>query len=462
MLDYDAVILDPVAFPAEYSVAFPPMYQGRRCISDDESPRLLADMARRRKEIEEMLALGRTVLIFTPDESSCAVDTGDRRHSGTGRSRVTTTIVTTVRVVDLVPLKLVVADAEGSAISVSAGGPLVDFWKRVGKQTMYRAIIENGPGTSFLTLTGTTKSVGAAVTAEGGGHLYLVPVIAYPDDATLKSAASIDKNFVDAFIELVRANSSTPLEVPDWYDSYVLPDEVLKRRALQESEHHIDSLLAERDELQLRLARAREPKRLIAATGTALEDAVRWAFHALGATTLSGRPARTDFVLECAAGVAVVEVKGLTKSAAEANAAQLEKWVSEYVEEHGTVPKAILVVNAYREVPPPDRDPAFPPQMLPYAQRRGHCLMTGLQLLGAVRHALDDAERRRAVMQEIFQTDGVLQRFGDWGEFLEGPAAVAPERKTASRRRVIAAATGQPTEDEDVRIVNLPSKTAGG
>jgi len=56
-------------------------------------------------------------------------------------------------------------------------------------------------------------------------------------------------------------------------------------------------------------------------------------------------------ILDYKGKIAVVEVKGLGKSAAENNAAQLEKWVSEYYLTKGIKPKGILIVNAYKDVP---------------------------------------------------------------------------------------------------------------
>ena len=49
------------------------------------------------------------------------------------------------------------------------------------------------------------------------------------------------------------------------------------------------------------------------------------------------------------------------KSASERNAAQLEKWVAEHTasvddDEEVEAPKGILVVNAWREQPLPERD----------------------------------------------------------------------------------------------------------
>jgi len=48
--------------------------------------------------------------------------------------------------------------------------------------------------------------------------------------------------------------------------------------------------------------------------------------------------------------IVIVEVKGQNKSAAEKNAAQLEKWLSTYFAENGVAPKGMLLVNTFRSI----------------------------------------------------------------------------------------------------------------
>ena len=110
--------------------------------------------------------------------------------------------------------------------------------------------------------------------------------------------------------------------------------------------------------------------------------------------------------------------KGVGGSAAEKHANQLEKWASEYYDQHELRPKGILVVNAFRTRGLTRRPEAFPSQMLPYAEARGHLLVTTLQVLG-VRLAVDagdvDAD---SVMQSLFETVGPWPRFRDHAKFL--------------------------------------------
>lgn len=133
------------------------------------------------------------------------------------------------------------------------------------------------------------------------------------------------------------------------------------------------------------MKRLDERKILFTGSGAALEHVDEKALTALGFEVESGAPGRTDRVLTFGGTPAVIEIKGKAKSAAEKDAAQLEKWVAGHHVEHEVQPKGILLVNAWRDLTLADREsrPTFPEQMLEYSTGRGHCLITGLQLLCA-------------------------------------------------------------------------------
>jgi hypothetical protein len=136
-------------------------------------------------------------------------------------------------------------------------------------------------------------------------------------------------------------------------------------------------------------------------------------FEALGADVDDADEGRADLKIRWRDQVAVVEVKGVSGSAGERDAAQLEKWAAEELEESGQVPKPILVINAFR-----DREDlndrikeAFPKQMRPYAEARGQCLVTSLQLLLMESEARDDASRREGALDALFSNVGVFADF---------------------------------------------------
>jgi hypothetical protein len=89
-LDYDFLIWNPAGLFYEYESEYGrPTHQGHRSLNDDDSARIVEDIARRKSEILELVNLGRTVVILLPAPNRCYYATGEKTFSGTGRNRVT-------------------------------------------------------------------------------------------------------------------------------------------------------------------------------------------------------------------------------------------------------------------------------------------------------------------------------------------------------------------------------------
>lgn len=67
ILDYEILVWDPNNILSEYS-KWPndSTYKGQTLLEEDESANFLRDLERRQSEINQMLDLGRTVVIFAP------------------------------------------------------------------------------------------------------------------------------------------------------------------------------------------------------------------------------------------------------------------------------------------------------------------------------------------------------------------------------------------------------------
>lgn len=179
------------------------------------------------------------------------------------------------------------------------------------------------------------------------------------------------------------------------------------------------------------IASLQEYKILFSGTGRALEVNVGKVLSELGFEVAEGLPGRDDLILKYKDKVAVVEVKGVSKSAAEKHAAQLEKWVSEYFSSCGVMPKGILIVNAFKDIPLADRteDP-FPSQMITYSKNRNHCLLTGIQLLGICLFCKANPDKSDEIIERLFNTDGLIMEYSDWTNFVVGQGLVI-ESETA-------------------------------
>jgi hypothetical protein len=208
--------------------------------------------------------------------------------------------------------------------------------------------------------------------------------------------------------------------LPSWSDQYQLPDEKDQIDALSEKERKLEELTNVISQEKEKLNKLKEYKLLFSGTGRSLELVVKRVFEEIGFTVEEGKPGRDDLILNYNGKIAVAEIKGLTKSASEKNAAQLEKWVMEYLTENSIHPKGFLIINTYNNLPLKDRDKEdFPHQMLPFSKHREHCLMTTIQLLGLFLKVKENPDQRDTLINELFSTTGKYPRFLNYKEFLQ-------------------------------------------
>src|SRR5262249_14378986 len=148
-----------------------------------------------------------------------------------------------------------------------------------------------------------------------------------------------------------------------------------------------------------------ELKTLFTGTGNELESKVEFVFKNLGFEIHDTVSNRDDLIVKYKDRIAVIEVKGVVGSAAEKNATQLEKWVTEYHFENEIEPKGILIVNAFKDIELKDRkDPTFPNQMLSYSIKKEHCLISSTQLLCLYFDAIKNPDKKEELINSLFDT----------------------------------------------------------
>jgi hypothetical protein len=420
LFDYDIVVWETPTTLEPYRSDT--LFEGLPTYYTDEAARLKRDLQRRGREFKDFLELGRTLVILDPAPLKCNVQVRTD-YSGTGRNQRQTNVLAPLDVLAVSPIPLRTVEGVGSRIDLIGGEPFATFWRRVRSYVSYSSYFDETPGTPFLVVSGTKRAVGA-YTKLGAGSVLILPAPSYPEDADDDDYKRIDDDYMAALVDLAASLGDSPSPLPDWASEYELPAERQARADLADAEKEIRDAVEVRDAAAASLGRLEALKSLITETGKPLEKLVRAAFEQLGCLTEDGAPGRTEFVLRWGAKTGVVEVKGVSKSAKEQDAAQLEKWVVEQYEKDGRRPKGFLVVNAYRELPLDQRtEAAFPNQMLKYSTSREHCLVTTTQLLGA----LLDAGAAKQTLAAMFRTEGVLGIYRDWREFLahsKGPELV--------------------------------------
>ncbi|UJA20445.1 hypothetical protein HJD18_09665 [Thermoleophilia bacterium SCSIO 60948] len=421
LLDYELVIWDPSHVLSEYRRDYSGTYRGLPLLHEDDSSLVLEELRRRRDEILELLRLGGCVAIFCSAPHRFFRATGEKEFSGTGRNRQTTSIVSDASVAAAFPLEVELIKAEGRRMDFRGDPSFGAFWRKHEGALRYRAYLKEPVGRTQAVIRRTTRAV-AAVARVDQGWVALLPDIDYEglsDDAIVKRNREVGSGVLE-MLRTLRSDAEE-FRLPRWTSEYRLAAENDARITLQKREESVKRAVGRRDRVRRELADLEQKKLLFSASGPALEVQVRHVFEGLGFTVEDAEESgRTDLVLKDEGVTAVVEIKGLTKSAREANAAQLEKWVSLELEKTAIRPKAILVVNGFCEQPLRDRDPnVFPSQMLPYASAREHCLMTGIQLLGAWVAVSRDAGRAADIRRSILSCVGRYEGFDDATAFLD-------------------------------------------
>lgn len=411
LLDYDVVFWDPAWVLNEYNVAFDSPYQGRRLLDQSDSALVRGDLSRRRREMVDLLKIGGVIVVFLCEPEQFFIYTGEKEHSGTGRNRQTTEIVTSVSLLTAFSLSLSLVGAAGRQMESRRAEPFATFWRAYGREFEYRAYVEDAPGLEQVVIRRSDRVVAATVRAEKGLVLLLPDLVVDDDEATQQNR---EVAVTQGILDLIRAlrEGSGRFVLPSWAGRYKLPLEDFVSEAVRKSEKSVERALARQAKARADLTELSQRKLLFAGSGAELESQVHRALEGIGFDVEGSERGRADLIARSDAAVLVIEVKGLTKSATEANAAQLEKWASAYYEEHGTQPKSVLVVNAYSQTELDKRTAAdFPHQMLAYAEARGHCLITGLQLLGAWIAVERDPRRAEQVRRSIVECVGVYQGF---------------------------------------------------
>ena len=434
--DFDVVVWDPVGTSNKYEGAYRGEYRGRPAPTEAESVALLEALARRKQEFTDFLRLGRSIIVIASPPQTIWVDTGKKDTSGTGRNQKVTRIVEDIDLLAAIPGQ--VATVAGRGLELSPVSPIAaSLWRETKDRWIYRCFLNKFPGAKLLVVAGTEKVVGSVEVAPDGGVLALLPEPWIPaeddevddeddevdgeddedDDEPEEGprdpgvAKDDDERFVDVPAEMIAwvrglsLHESEP--IPTWAADFKFTSEIQRQEELARLERSIAKLATKVDSLKHEQAEDDRWKRLSFSSGAALEDQVRRAFEVLGFTVLEAQRGRSDLRLQWETERVVVEVKGLSRSAAEKNAAQLEKWVAEEMAD-GATAKGVLVVNTWREKAPDQRETDFPDQMVPYATARSHCLLTSLQLLTLARDVSDGKTDAASAARAILSTTGVF------------------------------------------------------
>jgi hypothetical protein len=427
VFDYDVVIWDPAGSFEHYWFGFGERYQGLPSLSDSTSVQIKSDVLRRNSEFVEFVDSGRTLVVIVRPPQRCYIDTGGRTYSGTGRNRVTTRQVAPFDLLSAIPAGSEFSQMSGTRIGFEGDGPIVQLLKKYKKYLRYEAAITKPPGIALARIIGTDKVIGSVQRSKGGGYLILLPAPDFeakqPDGEEPEEENSWVSEAADFQVDLLAAieqlSGSASLSRPAWAKDYATDEQQRLQAEVVKQQERVETARAKLATVQQQKEVIDAKDQLFLGTGRALELEIRKVLEVLGGTVVEPPLGRDDWRVSFPEGDAVLEVKGVTKSAAEKHAAQLEKWVSSVFEETGKLHKGILVVNTWREVPLNERAREdFPDQMLQYCGQRNHCLVTGLQMFVIQVEVEKEASRAEYWRKQLLETSGRLSGADDWQTFI--------------------------------------------
>lgn len=395
--------------------------QGLLIFSESSSRDLRADVLRRRNEFVHFLSAGRTLVVRLRPMPEYYIHS--EQQSG-GRLQIER-----VNLLLALPMHIELVQATGSRIEITGDGPIGKVLNNYRSHLRYHVYLSTRVGGALARIDGLDHVVAAVHGwSQGGGHIILLPSTDFLDyklddnlDDDLNDegeegswppeASAFEQDLLAAIAVLRR-----PLAVdrPTWVDQFATTQQLSLSEEVHALEKQIEESRLEMAALHQKVAIVESPRELFWGTGRSLELAVRDVLEILGGKVVEPPEGRDDWQVVFPEGDAVIEVKGVSKSAAEKHAAQLEKWVAD-AKAQGKSVKGILVVNTWREQPLNERtEEDFPQQMIPYSRRRQHCLVTGLQLF-IIRHEVEqDPDRSAYWRTRLLNTDGPLSGVPEW------------------------------------------------
>ena len=286
----------------------------------------------------------------------------------------------------------------------------------------YNAYFETTTESTLLKIPNSNKAI-SAVFAYEKGKIIVLPC-PYDEDCfeNEKDWKKHGKNYLNALLELNNAlnSSADSFTLPLWTDNIKILNEEDEEAKLEQDIKKLDAIKAKIRKREELLNKIRQKKILISASGTPLEEIVKTTLQEIGFILCKTEVGRSDIIASYNNIDIVAEIKGVSKSAAEKHGAQLEKWVSQFIEEKECTPKPLLIVNGYCDTPLKERtEEVFPNQMLRFCEARDHALITTTQLLCLYIEIKNNPTCASERINELLSCVGKYQRYLDFENFLK-------------------------------------------
>ena len=421
LLDYDAVVIDVGCLAESYPKD--ETFRNKPLLSDFCSHQIREDFSVIKEQIIELLKLGRNLFLLMGRNDNCYVYTGEKQYSGTGKNARTTNMVQEFDMYSFLPIGIKATHVSGMEWGICGNSPYRDFFKQTAELSQYESYFRvREQCTPLAKIKGTEKMVAAVIPYEQGKIICLPQPYYKENYKKVEYWRNNGKVYLDSLFELDDKLSIADEEcnLPAWADDIHLLGEKEELQKREKIERKIVELQLELERQKQLIEGIQRYKLLLTSTGAVLEEITKKVLSELGFVILDAEKGRSDIIAKYNDIGVVAEIKGVTKSAAEKHAAQLEKWVSQYIEETESTPRPLLIVNGYCETPIANRtESVFPKQMLKYCEARGHALITTTQLLCLYIDIQKNPTYKEERISELLSCVGIYKRYMDFYEYLD-------------------------------------------
>lgn len=390
-------------------------FECKQVLSNEQSIKIHEDYCFISKQLNDLLAQGKNIYVIIGNNSGC--------YKRKAYSDFIRNNIEWVAPYSFLPLKnywLQIEHIQGTQCELTDSS-YKSFFEKFKEDIAYEATFSAQKVHPILKIPGTDRIVGGSICVHTGKIIFL-PYLRFFNNWYSNREEKINKflDWLAEFDELSKLRENNVDEFPEWIDDYNIFTESKDRLCLQKLENDKVELQKQIDAQNERLALLKKYKGLFTSTGEQLENVIKEVFGNMGFRFFSAEEKRTDVIAKYNDIDVVMEIKGLTGSAAEKNAAQLEKWASDFIDKNEKSAKPLLVVNAFRELPLEQRtDAAFPNQMQSYSKSRNHCLITTTQLLCLFIEITENPDCKDERIKELLNTVGIYNRYKDYTQFIK-------------------------------------------
>lgn len=431
LLDADIILFEPTLGNYDTYEG----YNGKALLSEHSSFATKEHLDHWRSEIIAAVNAGKLVIVYLAKPLECYRHTGRKEFSGTGRSRVTTNIVTEISSYEAIPHLKAVTPKTGKEIRLEKDATYIaTYWKEFSEYSPYEVEIEGEFKRTLLKSRTGNRTVGAAIHGTRGALLFLPP-LRYDTDKFIRYDGRSKKSFwTDEAIEfgkrlvaalatladsLKQSTQTTP--APTWTSEskYRLAAEGELEVAISKCTSEIAERQVRKAALEAQLREAGTLRRLLFEQGHPLERALLDALQLLGfeARPLSDGESEFDAVFFSPEGRCLGEAEGKDNKAINIDKfSQLERNLQEDFARQDVTEyaKGVLFGNAYRLLPLTERGDFFTDKCISAAQRARAALVRTPDVFAPAKYLKEnpgDLEYARQCREAIFRCEGEVVSF---------------------------------------------------